>query len=174
MSLFKRIRGIVKRPEAPIAPRSIMTTGPGDVCEVSLVSYEVAGCVRNVRRRTVMLTLQDGAEHRYLLIEEREQLYYYLYTPIDGRLDSIAEVPMTLELDGRMFHMEEQYYDQVATVGRTPFMNGGEQSVWQYQSDDGKLLRIEWLGGRFMLYEGEDILPADVRVLHGQGNPAGS
>ncbi len=29
------------------------------------------------------------------------------------------------------------------------------------------LLRIEWQDGRFMLYEGEDVLPADVRFLRG-------
>jgi hypothetical protein len=30
-----------------------------------------------------------------------------------------------------------------------------------------QLLRVEWQDGRFMLYEGERILPADVHVLRG-------
>ncbi|MDQ6420030.1 DUF4178 domain-containing protein [Paenibacillus sp. LHD-117] len=168
MSLFKRIKGIMKRPEPPIVQRSILATGPGDVCEVSLVTYQVIGRVMNSRRRTTMLTLQDGAELRYLLIEERENNEYSLFSPIDGRLDTITEVPMKLELDGRMFHMEEHYAEYVTTAGKSPFMQGGEQSVWRYQSDDRKLLRVEWMEGRFMIYEGEDVLPADVEVLQGK------
>lgn len=171
MSIFKRIKGIMKRPKPPIAQRSILATGPGDICEVSLVTYHVIGRVLNSRRRTTMLTLQDGAELSYLFVEEREVNAYSMFTPIDGRLDSITEVPMKLELDGRMYHMEEHYAEYVTTAGKSPFMQGGEQSVWRYQSDDRKLLRIEWLDGRFMIYEGEDVLPADVQVLEGKTTP---
>ncbi|MCR2803502.1 DUF4178 domain-containing protein [Paenibacillus soyae] len=169
MGLFGRIRGIMKRPEPPIAERSVFEAGPGDVCEVSMVTYQVTGRTSNQRRRTTLLTLQDGSDIRYLLVEDREAIAYSLYTAIDGRLDSFTEVPMTLELDGRVFHLEEQYADYITTVGKTPFPRPGEQSVWQYQSDDRKLMRIEWLDGRFMLYEGEDILPADARFLFGAG-----
>jgi len=167
MSIFKRIRQILSKPEAPLVERSILTIGPGDICEVSLVTYQVTGRTQNQRRSTVVLTLQDGANLRYLVIEDREKTNYSLYHPIDGRLDSIEEVPMTLELEGRVFHMEEQYTGYIVTTGKTPFMQGGEQSVWQYQSDDMKLLRVEWLDGRFMLYEGEDVLQADVHVIRG-------
>lgn len=167
MSLFKRIRNIMSKAEPPAAPRSILTLGPGDFCEVSLVTYQIIGRTQNPRRRSVVLTLQDGAEFRYLLIEEREQTVYFLYRPIDGRLDSIENVPMTLDLDGTVYHMEEQYNGFIVTTGKTPFASGGDQSVWQYQSDDRKLLRIEWLDGRFMLYEGESVLPADVEVIRG-------
>lgn len=168
MSIFKRLKGIMKRPEPPVISRSILATGPGDICEVSLITYHVIGRVLNNRRRTTMLTLQDGAKLSYLLVEERESNAYSLFTPIDGRLDSITEVPMTLDLDGRTYHMEEHFADYVTTTGKSPFMQGGEQSVWRYQSDDRKLLRIEWLDGRFMIYEGESVLPADVEVLEGK------
>jgi hypothetical protein len=167
MSLFKRIRNIIRKPEPPQVERSILTLGPGDVCEVSLITYQITGRTQNARRSSVLLTLQDGTDIRYLLIEERECTVYVLYKPIDGRLDSIEEVPMTLELDQRMYHMEEQYTGFVVSVGKTPFMRGGEQSVWLYQSDDMKMLRIEWLDGRFILYEGEAVLPSDVQVFRG-------
>lgn len=167
MRLFKRIRNLLAKPEPPEAPRSMLTLGPGDFCEVSLVTYQIIGRSQNPRRKSVVLTLQDGSEIRYLLIEEREQTIFALYKPIDGRLDSVQEVPMKMELDGVMYHLEEQYSGFVATVGKTPFAGGGEQSVWQFQSDDRKLLRIEWLDGRFMLYEGEAVLPADVEVIRG-------
>lgn len=167
MSIIKRIRQILSKPVAPITEPGILTIGPGDICEVSLITYEVTGRTHNQRRSTVVLTLQDGANLRYLVIEDRERATYSLYYPIDGRLDSIQEVPMTLELEGRTYHMEEQYTGYIVTTGKTPFMQGGEQSVWQYQSDDMKLLRVEWLEGRFMLYEGEDVLAADVRVIRG-------
>jgi hypothetical protein len=167
MSIFKRIKNIMAKPEPPKAEQSILTLGPGDVCEVSLVTYQVTGRTQNRQRNLAVLTLQDGMDIRYLTIEERERTEFALYTPIDGRLDSIDEVPTELELDDRMYHLEEQYSGFITAVGKTPFVQGGEQYVWQYQSDDMKLLRIEWQNGRFMLYEGEDVLPADVRVIRG-------
>lgn len=167
MSLFRRIKNLVAKPEPPAAPRSILTLGPGDICEVSLVTYEVTGRTNNRQRNAVVLTLQDGADIRYLVIEERETTAYALYQPIDGRLDSIEEVPAELDLDGRTFYLEEQFAGYTTSVGRTPFRQTGEQSVWQYQSDDRKLLRIEWQDGRFMLYEGDSVLPADVKVIRG-------
>jgi len=169
MSMFKRIRNIFAKPEAPLKERGILDIGPGDICEVSMVTYEVTGRTQNARRKAVVLTLRDGANLSYLVIEEREENKYALYHPIDGRLDSIQEVPTTMDLDGTVYHLEEQYNGHVSTTGRTPFMQGGDQSVWQYQSDNMKLLRIEWMDGRFMLYEGEDIPPADVRVIRGGG-----
>ncbi|MDB4867102.1 MAG: hypothetical protein JWR03_1435 [Cohnella sp.] len=167
MSLFKRIRNLVGKAEPPQVERSMLTLGPGDVCEVSLITYQVTGRTQNPQRSSALLTLQDGADIRYLLIEERERTVYALYQPIDGRLDSIDEVPTTMELDDSSYYLEEQYSGFIVPVGKTSFMRGGEQSVWQYQSDDKKLLRIEWLDGRFMLYQGESVLPADVRVIRG-------
>ncbi|WP_274364771.1 DUF4178 domain-containing protein [Paenibacillus thermotolerans] len=167
MSIFKRIKNIISKPAPPVPEKSILTIGPGDVCEVSLVTYQVTGRTQNRDRNAVVLTLQDGADIRYLVVEDREKTIFALYSPIDGRLDSIDEVPTTIELDDRTYHMEEHYSGTIASVGKTPFMQGGEQYVWQYQSDNLKLLRIEWQNGRFMLYEGEHVLPADVRVLRG-------
>ncbi|OBZ10314.1 DUF4178 domain-containing protein [Bacillus sp. FJAT-26390] len=167
MSLFKRIKNLITPAEPPIIEKSIMTLSPGDVCEVSLVTYNITGRTHNRARNAIVLTLQDGISIRYLTIEERERTVYALYDSIDGRLDSIDEVPTILELDDRTYHMEEQFSGFIIASGKTPYMQGGEQHVWQYQSDDMKLLRIEWQDGRFMLYEGESVLPADVRVLRG-------
>jgi len=167
MSLFKRIKNIVAKPEAPIVEKSMLQLGAGDICEVSLVTYEVTGRVQNRQRNAIMLTLQDGKTIRYLHIEEREKLVYSLYSPIDGRLDSPDEVPTTMELDDEFYHLDEHYSGFVQVSGRTSFHQGGEQYVWQYQSDSFKLLRIEWQDGRFMLYEGEWIVNADVKVIRG-------
>ena len=167
MSLFKRIKNLITPVEPPIVEKSVMTLSPGDICEVSLVTYNVTGRTHNRARNAIVLTLQDGISIRYLTIEERERTVYALYDPIDGRLDSVEEIPTILELDDRTYHMEEQFSGLITAIGKTPYMQGGEQHVWQYQSDDMKLLRIEWQNGRFMLYEGENVLPADVRVLRG-------
>lgn len=168
MSLFTRIKNIFTEP-APIKPeKTMLTLTTGDVCEVSLVVYQVVGRTQNMNRNSVMLTLQDGSTINYLFIEEREDTIYILYTPVDGRLDSIEEVPTSIELDERMYHLEEQYEGRISSIGKTPFMQAaGEQYVWQYQSDDMNFLRVEWQDGRFMLYEGESILPADVKIIRG-------
>ncbi|WP_028561580.1 DUF4178 domain-containing protein [Paenibacillus pinihumi] len=168
MSLWKRVKNLVAKPEPVQQEKSPLTLGPGDICEVSLVTYEVIGRVQNRQRNSVMLTLRDGALIRYLSIEERENTVYALYAPIDGRLDSMNEIPTILELDDCTYHMEEQYEGMTTAVGKTPFNQSGDQSVWQYQADNFKLLRIEWQDGRFMLYEGEDVITADVRVIRGR------
>jgi len=167
MSLFQRIKNLMKKPEPPIVEKSMLTLGPGDFCEVSLVTYEVTGRIQNRQRNAIVLTLRDGNTIRYLHVEQREVLKFSLYSPIDGRLDSFDEVPTTIEMEDNTYHLEEQYSGHVLAVGNTPFRQGGEQHVWQFQSDDSKLLRIEWQDGRFMLYEGEWILTADVQVLRG-------
>ncbi|WP_232696752.1 DUF4178 domain-containing protein [Brevibacillus daliensis] len=167
MSFFQRVKNILKKPEAPQPEKSILTVGPGDIIEVSLLTYQIVGRTRNQKRNAIMLTLQDGNTLRYLHIEEREKISYELYAPIDGRLDSPDEVPTTIDLDDIVYHMEEQFHGTVLTQGKTPFPSNGEQHVWTYQSDNRKLLRIEWQDGRFMLYEGEIIIPADVKVLRG-------
>lgn len=167
MSLFKRIHHLFAKHEPPRVEPGILTVGPGDVVEVSLVTYQVTGRTRNVSRNAVMLTLQDGHQIRYLHIEEREQVVYQLYSAIDGRLDSVDAVPTTIEMDGVAYHLEEHYTGHVTAQGKTPFPSSGEQHIWQFQSDQRDLLRIEWQDGRFMLYEGEFVLPADVQVLRG-------
>lgn len=76
-------------------------------------------------------------------------------------------MPTTIEMDDVTYHLEEQYNGRVQVVGKAPFHTSGEQYIWQFQSDGRELLRIEWQDGRFMLYEGEAVLPADVQVLRG-------
>lgn len=167
MSLYQRVKNLLKKPEKPLPEKSVLTLGPGDVVEVSLVTYQITGKIKHTGRNATLLTLQDGNTLRYLRIEDRERTEYELYAPIDGRLDSFDEVPTTIELEDTVFQLEEQYSGPVVTAGKTPFTNAGEQYVWEFQSDNRKLLRIEWQDGRFMLYEGEYILPADVQVLRG-------
>lgn len=165
MSVWKRVKRMLTKPEPPKREKSILELGPGDICEVSLVTYEVTGRVHNRARNAVMLTLQDGTNIAYLYIEERESIRYGLYAPIDGRLDNPEEVPTILELDDAVYHLEEEFGGHVSITGRTPFTQGGEQHVWQYQSDDYRLVRVEWQNGRFMLYEGETVIPGDVKII---------
>lgn len=165
MSIWKRISNVFAKPAPPPLQKSMLSLSPGDICEVSLVTYKVTGRVSNQARNAVMLTLQDGARIAYLYIEEREALQYALYESIDGRLDTPNEVPTTIELDDRSFFLEEEYEGNVSVVGKTPFTQGGDQHIWQYQSDDFRLLRIEWHNGRFMLYEGEKIINGDVKII---------
>ncbi|PEK71783.1 DUF4178 domain-containing protein [Bacillus pseudomycoides] len=165
MSLFKRIKNIMKSPE-PVKPeKSLLTLTPGDMIEVSLVMYEMIGKTSMHSRNEIILTLQDGKTIRYLKIENRESTYYKLYVPIDGRLDSINEIPTTIEMDDIEYHMEEQYNGRAVVMGKTPFAISDEQHVWEFQSDNRKLLRIEWQDGRTMMYEGESILSADVQII---------
>lgn len=165
MSVFKRIKNIIKKSDPPKLEKSILMLGPGDIAEISLVTYEVKGRTTSAKRSETFLTLQDGNIIRYLKIEQREKLYYKLYSPIDGRLDSIHEVPSTIEMDNVMYHLEDQYTCYVSGIGYTPFSASGEQHIWEFQSDNRKLLRIEWQDGRMMMYEGEAVLPADVQII---------
>ncbi|GGA23825.1 DUF4178 domain-containing protein [Paenibacillus physcomitrellae] len=165
MNLVKRIGRLFAKEEPPLPEKSMLDLGPGDICEVELVTYQVTGSVRNPSRNAVVLTLQDGGHIKYLHIEEREKLEYVLYQEVDGRLDNPAEVPTELELDGKIHYLEEEYEGRVMVQGRAPFRQGGEQHVWQFQADDFSLLRIEWQDGRFMLYEGTKVIPGDVQVI---------
>ncbi|WP_026678465.1 DUF4178 domain-containing protein [Fictibacillus gelatini] len=165
MGLFNRIKNLVSKPEPPKPERTVLDLREGDMVEVSFVTYEVIGSVKNHARKEQMVTLRDGNELRYLHMEDRETLSFALYSTIDGRLDSIREVPSTIELDGVDYYLEEEYNGRVIATGKTPFSMAGEQFVWRFQSDQRKLLRIEWQDGRFMMYEGEPTIRADVQVV---------
>ncbi|WP_195570632.1 DUF4178 domain-containing protein [Paenibacillus sp. 1001270B_150601_E10] len=165
MSLWKRVRKLMEKPEPPKPEKTPMSLVPGDIVEVSLITYEIVGRTEWRVRSSVWLTLRDGAAIKYLHIDQREQLRYSLFETIDGRLDAVEEVPTEIELDGTWYYLEDQYSGQVTVNGQTPFGIAGEQYVWDYQADNRKLLRIEWQDGRFQLYEGESILAPDVRVM---------
>ncbi|QEL82896.1 DUF4178 domain-containing protein (plasmid) [Bacillus sp. JAS24-2] len=165
MSLFKRIKSIMKSTD-PVKPeKSLLTLTPGDMIEVSLVMYELIGKTSIHSRNEIVLILQDGKTICYLKIENRESTYFKLYKPIDGRLDSIEEIPTTIEMNGIEYHMEERYNGRVVVMGKTPFAVSHEQYVWEFQSDNRNLLRIEWQEGRTMMYEGAAILSADVQII---------
>ncbi|GAA3322721.1 hypothetical protein GCM10020331_043730 [Ectobacillus funiculus] len=116
------------------------------------------GRTTSVKRSETFLTLQDGNIIRYLKIEQREKLYYKLYSPIDGRLDSIHEIPSTIEMDDVMYHLEDQYACYVSVIGHTPFFLQLENSTYgNFNRITEKLLRIEWQDGRMMMYEGEAV-----------------
>lgn len=167
MGIFNRIKNIMKKPEPPKQEKSVLTLAPGDILEVSLVTYEIIGKTSLKNRNEIFLTLQDGNTMRYLKVESREKLYYELYTPIDGRLDSIQEVPTTIHMDDVDYYMEENYSTYVNNQGKTPFPSSSEQYIWEFQSDNRKLLRLEWQDGRMMMYEGESVLTADVQIIRG-------
>ncbi|WP_379971178.1 DUF4178 domain-containing protein [Ectobacillus sp. sgz5001026] len=167
MGIFNRIKNIMKKPEPPKQEKSVLTLALGDILEVSLVTYEIIGKTSLQSRNEIFLTLQDGNTMRYLKVESREKLYYELYTPIDGRLDSIQEVPTTIHMDDVDYYMEENYSTYVSNQGKTPFPSSSEQYIWEFQSDNHKLLRLEWQDGRMMMYEGESVLTADVQIIRG-------
>ena len=127
--MWKRISNLFSKPEPPREA----SLAPGDICEVSLVTYEVTGRVHN---RSVGRLEQDGTI-AYLHIEERETVQYALYTPIDGRLDSPDEVPSIIDLDDHVFHLEEEYGDMFR-LPVEPLLRKAGADVWQYQSDDYK------------------------------------
>lgn len=168
MSLIKRITNMMKKTEAPRPERTIYTVVPGDFVEVSLVMYEIIGKTANFMRNEAMITVKDGRELCYLYTEKREKPIFILYAEIDGRLDSYHEIPTTITLEDTKYYIEEQYSGRSSVQGSTAFPNAGEQSVWLFQSDDRKYLRIEWQDGRFMFYEGEDVLEGDISILQGK------
>ena len=69
MSLFKRIKNIMKSPEPPKPEKSLLTLAPGDMVEVSLVMYELIGKTSMHSRKEIVLTLQDGKDIRYLKLK---------------------------------------------------------------------------------------------------------
>lgn len=165
MSLWKRVRGIMKKPEPPKQEKTVRDLLPGDICEVSLITYEVSGRTEWRSRALVWYTLRDGSDVRYLRVEQRERLDIAIYNAIDGRLDAVDEVPSEIELDGTWYFLDDHYNGFVQTQGQTPFGVNGEQHAWEYQADNRKRLRIVWHDGRFGLYEGESVLSADVRII---------
>lgn len=165
MSLFHRIINLVKKPEPPIEEKTPYSLSIGDIVDLSLNSYTVAGRMLFPQRQEAFFTLKDGSTIKYLRVAKREKLELSLYEAIDGRLEDINEIPTTIEMEGTLYHMEDQAVGVAQSSGETPFVSSNERYLWDFQSDHWKLLRIEWQAGQMMLYEGEDVLPMDVRII---------
>jgi hypothetical protein len=169
MGIMDRIVNIFranKHPEDnPKVEKRPIQLNVGDICDVSLVTYEVVGRIKMAGRTSSFLTLEDGGTIRYLHVEELGQTRIGIYTAIDGRMDTFDEVPTTMNHEGISYYLEENYSGTISINGKAPHAKSGELYIWQFQSDDRKLLRIEWQDGRFMLYEGESVLPADIKIV---------
>lgn len=165
MALFHRIINLVKKPEPPIEEKTPYTLSIGDIVDISLSSYTVAGKMFFPQRRETFFTLKDGSSIKYLRVTKREKLDLALYKAIDGRLEDINEIPTTIEMEETLYHMEDQAVGTAHSSGDTPFSSSDERYLWDFQSDNWKLLRIEWQSGQMMLYEGDDVLPMDVRII---------
>lgn len=165
MSIFHRIVNLMKKPEPPIEEKTPYTLTLGDIVDISLASYTVAGRAFFPQRREAFFTLKDGSAIKYFRVVKREKLDLALYEAIDGRLEDINEIPTTIEMEGTLYHLEDQAIGAAHASGDTPFSSTEERYLWDFQSDNGKLLRIEWQAGQMMLYEGEDVLPMDVSII---------
>ncbi|GGL48326.1 DUF4178 domain-containing protein [Sporolactobacillus putidus] len=165
MSVFRRIINLVKKPEPAIVEKTPYTLSVGDIVDISFSSYTVSGRTFFPQRQEVFLTLKDGSTIKYMQVAKREKLNLALYEAIDGRLEDISEVPTTIEMDGTLYHMGEQAIGTAHSSGDTPFSSSDERYLWDFESDDRKLLRIEWQSGQMMLYEGEAVLPMEVRII---------
>lgn len=165
MSIFQRIANLIKKPEPPIAEKTPYTLAVGDIVEISLNSYTVAGKTFFPQRREAFFTLKDGSAIRYFRVEMRETAELALFSAIDGRLEHIDEIPATIEMDGTIYHLEDQAVEAARASGDTPFPSSEARYLWDFQSDDHQLLRIEWQAGQMMLYEGQRVLPMDVDII---------
>ena len=156
--MWKRISNLFSKPEPPKVEKSMLQLAPGDICEVSLVTYEVTGRVHNRGRNAVVLTLQDG-EHHCLSSYRRTRNGSVCVIHSDRWAAGFSGRGSIHHRFGRScISSGRGIRGHVSITGRTALRKAGS-SVWQYQSDDYKLLRIEWQNGRFMLYEGEKVIP---------------
>lgn len=165
MSIFHRIINLVKKSEPPIEEKTPFTLSIGDIVDLSLSSYTVAGRMFFPQRQEAFFTIKDGSTIKYLKVTKREKLELSLYEAIDGRLEDVNEIPTTIEMDGILYHMEDQMISHAHSSGDTPFPSSDKRYLWDFQSDNWKLLRIEWQAGQLMLYEGEDVLPMDIKII---------
>lgn len=165
MSVFRRIINLVKKQEPPIEEKTPFTLSTGDIVDISFASYTVGGKMFFPQRQEAFLTLKDGSTIKYLRVAKREKQELSLYEAIDGRLEDINEIPSTIEMEGTLYHLEDQAISVAHSSGDTPFSSSDERYLWDFQSDDRKLLRIEWQAGQMMLYEGEAVLPMEVRII---------
>lgn len=165
MSIFQRIYNLVKKPEPPIVEKTPFTLRPGDIVDISLNSYTVSGRTFFPQRREIFYTLKDGSAVSYFRVIKRETLDLGLYQAIDGRLENMEEIPSTIEMDGTQYHLEDQAAGPAQSSGDTTFPSSEERYLWDFQSDQHQLLRIEWQAGQMMLYEGAQVLAMDVSII---------
>ncbi|MBX6394695.1 MAG: DUF4178 domain-containing protein, partial [Alicyclobacillaceae bacterium] len=117
--------------------------------------------------QSVHYLLRDGQTYRHLVVERGEGWVFRLYETLDGRLDRIDEVPETIELDGVSYHLESQQESPAWVEGPMHLVHGDTVYIWNHQSDDRRLFRIEWQNGKWWFGLGRFVEEFDARMIAG-------
>ena len=112
--------------------------------------------------------LVDGADVRYLSVEDDDTLEVSLWEEVDLRIT--GERPAeTLELEGKSYRCSERGQARVTREGATGRKEGMSCRYWDYEGPGEDLLSVERWGGDWEVSKGHplregsyDILPGDL------------
>ncbi|HHY66728.1 DUF4178 domain-containing protein [Kyrpidia sp.] len=169
MSLWKRVTDLIRArdPHPPVVQKTWFTLRPGDVVQVELTEYIVEAAAAFNAIQSMHYVLRDGRTYRHLVIDRGEGLVFRLYETLDGRLDDIGEIPETVHLDGVDYHLESQQESPAWVDGPMHLVHGDTVYIWNHQSDDRGLFRVEWQNGKYWFGLGRFTEEFDARIIAG-------
>ncbi|MDI3328548.1 MAG: DUF4178 domain-containing protein [Alicyclobacillaceae bacterium] len=169
MSVWRRMTDLWRSRETrPLAPEKKLTTlRTGDIVQIELAEYVVEAFAAFNAVRSVHYLLKDGNTRRHLVVEQGEGLVLRLFETLDGRLDRIDEIPETVEVDGVLYHLESQQQSPAWVEGPMHLVHGEPVYIWNHQSDDRRLFRVEWQNGKTWFGLGRFVEEYDARIVAG-------
>ena len=119
--------------------------------------------------------LRDGDRSLWLVVNEDDSLVVTLEEPIDLPLSLDAQPPDQIELDGRLYRLNERGYAVVTADQRRDNRELGSCQFFDYRSGSSAVLSIELWGstaagaGEMEATAGERIAPRSLSLLPGDG-----
>lgn len=177
MSIFERMRSIIKKsnkPQEPVpAANPFEDSKVGDIINVDLEEYVVSGKVsyfdRGFPNHRFAYYLQNGKQISCLIIEKGRNYDCILCHFMEGALDDPNDVPSKLDVGGGFFLYELEHYrtDVTKTEGNTDFRNGDEVLFWRYYGPEDKYFFLQWQDGKFIALEGARTPASQIKFMKG-------
>ncbi len=158
------------RSKLPSLKRNVFNLQIGDIVEYMGRDWVVEGSLTyEVKGYTwIEYMLQDGAEIRWLSVEEDDLVKVAFLEP-NNQLDVRANPPKTLNFAGETYTCVDSGTAKMTRQGTIVRRNAQNCQYFDYESENGKVLSIEFWDGEIEVTVGERISARSLRLLPGEG-----
>ncbi|MGK7940477.1 MAG: DUF4178 domain-containing protein [Crocosphaera sp.] len=165
------ILGGKKRPELPSAKRNIFNLQIGDIVQYLDRDWVVEGRLIYEEDGDTWLEymLQDGDDIRWLSVEEDDVVEVAFLEP-NNQLDIAGKLPKTFNFADENYTRVNSGKANMSREGNIVRRKTQKCKYYDYESDNGKVLSIEFWGETLEVTVGEKINPRSLNIFPGDGS----
>ncbi|MDJ0508494.1 MAG: DUF4178 domain-containing protein [Crocosphaera sp.] len=159
-----------KSSELPSLKRNIFNLQIGDIVQYLDRDWVVEGCLtyEDDGDTWTEYMLQDGDDIRWLSVEEDDVVEVAFLEP-NNQLDIAGKPPKTLNFSDQTYTRVDSGKANMSREGNIVRRKAQKCKYYDYESDNGKVVSIEFWGETLEVTVGEKINPRALNILPGDG-----